>query len=75
VRVADADGGVLPAGHVGRVQARSGAVMREYWRDPAGTAEVIDADGWVTVGDLGRLDPAGNLTLVGRVGDSYIRGG
>jgi acyl-CoA synthetase (AMP-forming)/AMP-acid ligase II len=75
VRVVGEDGGELPVGQVGRVQARSGAVMRGYWRDPAGTAQVLDAEGWVTVGDLGRLDPAGKLTLVGRVGDSYVRGG
>ena len=75
IRVVDDDGRVLSTGDVGRVQARSGAVMREYWRDPVGTAQVLDADGWVTVGDLGRLDPAGNLTLAGRVGDSYVRGG
>jgi len=75
VRVVDESGASLPTGDVGRVQARSGAVMRGYWRDPAVTAQVLDADGWVTVGDLGRLDAAGNLTLVGRIGDSYVRGG
>ena len=49
--------------------------MRGYWRDTAATARVLDPEGWVTVGDLGRVDNAGNLTLVGRVGDSYVRGG
>ena len=75
VRVVDEHGGVLRTGEIGRVQARSPAVMSGYWRDAAATAQVLDGDGWVTVGDLGRLDPAGNLTLVGRVGDSYVRGG
>ena len=75
VRIVDEDGGVLPADEVGRVQARSGAVMRGYWRDPDATVQVLDAEGWVTVGDLGRLDTDANLTLVGRVGDSYVRGG
>src|SRR5205823_7445967 len=75
VRVVSDAGAVLPQGQVGRVQARSGAVMRGYWRDPTGTAQVLDGEGWVTVGDLGRLDGTGALTLVGRVGDSYVRGG
>ncbi|MBV9283699.1 MAG: acyl--CoA ligase [Acidimicrobiia bacterium] len=75
VRVVDEDGKALATGEVGRVQARSAAVMRGYWRDPEATAQVLDPDGWVTIGDLGRLDGAGNLTLVGRVGDSYVRGG
>lgn len=75
IRVVDDDGAVLPPDTVGRVQVRSGAVMRGYWRDPEATAAVLDRDGWVTVGDLGRLDQRGYLTLVGREGERYVRGG
>ncbi len=75
VRIVGDDGTVQPVGGVGRVQVRSGAVMRGYWRDPEATAAVLDADGWVTVGDMGRLDADGNLTLVGRDGEKYLRGG
>jgi acyl-CoA synthetase (AMP-forming)/AMP-acid ligase II len=32
-------------------------------------------DGWLLTGDLGRLDDAGKLTLVGRRTEMYIRGG
>jgi acyl-CoA synthetase (AMP-forming)/AMP-acid ligase II len=39
------------------------------------TAEVLDAAGWVTTGDLGWLGADGNLRLVGRVAEMYIRGG
>ena len=49
--------------------------MRGYWNDPELTAEVLDDDGWLRSGDLGVLDADGNLVLVGRVGDMYIRGG
>jgi len=74
VRVAEDDGTPRAVGEVGRVQVRSGAVMRGYWRDPDATGAVLDADGWLTVGDVGRLDAAGNLTLVGRLGECYLRG-
>jgi acyl-CoA synthetase (AMP-forming)/AMP-acid ligase II len=60
---------------VGRVRCRSDAVMRGYWRDPERTAEVLDAGGWLTTGDLGSLDERGYLTLVGRKNEMYIRGG
>ena len=39
------------------------------------TADALDARGWLRSSDLGRIDPAGNLVLVGRAGDMYIRGG
>ena len=58
VRVAEDDGTPRAVGEVGRVQVRSGAVMRGYWRDPDATGAVLDADGWLTVGDVGRLDAA-----------------
>ncbi len=65
----------LPAGVVGEVVCRSPAMMRGYWRDPALTAEVIDGDGWLHTGDLGFLDDAANLCLVGRLKEMYLRGG
>src|SRR5262249_7976382 len=55
-----------PVGEVGEIVCRSPAMMRGYWRDPELTATVIDADGWLHTGDLGRLDAEGNLTIAGR---------
>jgi acyl-CoA synthetase (AMP-forming)/AMP-acid ligase II len=49
--------------------------MRGYWGDPAGTQAVLDRQGRLTSTDLGRLDIDGNLVLVGRASDMYIRGG
>jgi acyl-CoA synthetase (AMP-forming)/AMP-acid ligase II len=75
VRVVDGAGRVAGPGVVGRVQCRSGAVMRGYWRDPERTAAVLGADGWLTLGDFGSLDARGYLTLAGRESEMYIRGG
>ena len=72
VSVDDRDAAVA---EVGEVLLRSRAMMRGYWRDPEKTREVIDADGWLDTGDLGSLDAAGNLSLVGRRVEMYIRGG
>ncbi len=83
LEVVDDDGQVVATGDVGRVRLRSGAVMRGYVGnlgageiiDAAATAAVRDDAGWITTGDLGWVGSDGNLRLVGRVAEMYIRGG
>jgi acyl-CoA synthetase (AMP-forming)/AMP-acid ligase II len=75
LRLVGEDGRPLGTGDVGLVQCRSGAAMRAYWQDPERTAEVLDPDGWVSTGDLGWLGDDGNLRLVGRRTEMYVRGG
>lgn len=75
VQIRGADGGVLPRGETGRVYLRTPARMRGYWRAPELTAQAIGSDGWLASSDLGRLDAGGNLAIVGRADDAYIRGG
>jgi acyl-CoA synthetase (AMP-forming)/AMP-acid ligase II len=75
LRLVTDSGSPVAQGGVGEVLVRSRAVMRGYWRDPDKTSEVIDADGWVHTGDLGRLDAAGHLVMIGRRVEMYIRGG
>ena len=65
VRIAD-DGEVLVRGY---------SVMPGYFDDPVATAEAIDAEGWLHTGDLGSLDEAGRLRIVGRKKDMFIVGG
>jgi long-chain acyl-CoA synthetase len=50
---------------IGEVAVRSKTVMAGYLNDPELTAETI-VDGWLMTGDLGRLDSAGHLQLLGR---------
>jgi acyl-CoA synthetase (AMP-forming)/AMP-acid ligase II len=65
VRIAD-DGEVLVRGY---------GVMQGYLDDPVASAEAIDADGWLHTGDLGNVDRAGRLRIVGRKKDMFIVGG
>jgi acyl-CoA synthetase (AMP-forming)/AMP-acid ligase II len=67
--------GEVGPGDVGEVICRSPAMMQGYWRDPELTATVIDANGWLHTGDLGFVGDDGNLRLVGRLKEMYIRGG
>jgi acyl-CoA synthetase (AMP-forming)/AMP-acid ligase II len=75
IEVVDENGIAKPHGEVGRVRVSGACVMRGYWGDPELTASVLDGEGRLTSTDLGRFDDAGNLVLVGRSSDMYIRGG
>jgi acyl-CoA synthetase (AMP-forming)/AMP-acid ligase II len=76
LRIVDPESGAVVEGEtVGEVVCRSPAMMRGYWRDPERTAEVVDRDGWLHTGDLGFVGADGNLRLVGRLKELYIRGG
>jgi acyl-CoA synthetase (AMP-forming)/AMP-acid ligase II len=59
----------------GEVLVRGYNVMQGYLDDPVATAEAIDDDGWLHTGDLGTLDAAGRLRIVGRKKDMFIVGG
>ena len=65
----------LPAGAVGQIGGRGGALMLGYFDNQSATEDSFNRDGWFLSGDLGRLDEAGNLQIVGRLKDIVIRGG
>ncbi|TFK44712.1 hypothetical protein BDQ12DRAFT_742029 [Crucibulum laeve] len=69
------NGTCLPPGGVGEVWLRGPNVMKEYWRDPAATRQVITHDGWLKTGDLGYQDNDGFLYIKDRIKDIIIRGG
>ncbi|GAA4790363.1 class I adenylate-forming enzyme family protein [Actinomycetospora chlora] len=62
-------------GEVGEFLHRGVSRMAYYHRDPATTAERIDAEGWFHTGDLVRRDAAGRFTFVSRLKDMLKVGG
>ena len=61
---------------IGQIEARGPCIMRGYYNKREETADVLDADGWLQTGDLGRLTSDGRLQVAGgRLRDMIIRGG
>jgi acyl-CoA synthetase (AMP-forming)/AMP-acid ligase II len=54
---------------IGELLVRGPQVMAGYLNEPAATAEIIDADGWLHTGDLGRVDDGGNVVVLDRLKD------
>ncbi len=75
VKVVDGDGATVPRGVPGELLTRGYSVMKGYWNDPARTADVLDAEGWMHTGDLATIDAEGYCRIVGRLKDMLIRGG
>ncbi|MBI4510222.1 MAG: acyl--CoA ligase [Deltaproteobacteria bacterium] len=63
------DGSLVPRGNVGEIFVSSDTVMEGYLEGQGRTG------GFVSVGDLGRLDDKGRLVLVDRKNDMIISGG
>ena len=59
----------------GEIQVRGYTVMQGYFDKPEETAKALDADGWLSTGDLGRLDAEGRLLFLGRAKDIIRVGG
>ena len=75
IRITDDDGADVPSGEPGEVVLRGGSVMVGYLDDPESTRQALSAEGWLRTGDIGLLDPAGCLRIVGRAKDMFIVGG
>ncbi|HEX7442120.1 MAG TPA: AMP-binding protein [Caldimonas sp.] len=53
----------------GEVLVKSPGLLKEYYKNPAATAEVLGADGWYHTGDAGFIDAAGHLKIIDRAKD------
>ncbi len=56
-----------PVKEPGEVVCKGMNVMLGYYKDPDGTAAVLQEDGWFHTGDLGRMSSDGHLFLQGRI--------
>jgi len=74
LRTVNEDGLDVARGEVGEILIHGETVTQGYWGDESATAEVLQ-DGWLHTGDLGSMDQAGRLYVVGRLKDQINIGG
>ena len=74
LRILDAEHRELPPGEVGQIFVRSGTLFDGYTEGSAGTDKAFH-DGFMASGDLGYLDDAGRLFVVGRDDEMIVSGG
>lgn len=76
LRIADPDSAAaLPQGEIGVIEVKGANVFGGYWQMPEKTREEFRADGFFITGDLGFVDEAGYVHIVGRAKDLIIAGG
>ena len=68
------DGSTVASGEVGELALRGPGVMKEYYRNPSATKEILSEDGWLRTGDMAE-ERDGFIYLVDRAKDVIITGG
>jgi fatty-acyl-CoA synthase len=71
LRILDDEGGTLPPGEVGRIFVRNDMLFEGY--TGGGGKELVD--GFMSTGDVGRLDERGHLFVEGRDDEMIVSGG
>jgi long-chain acyl-CoA synthetase len=60
----------------GEILVKSAGLLKEYYKNPTATAEVLSADGWYHTSDAGFIDASGHLKIIDRVKDvGRLQGG
>ena len=70
------DGVQIKVAENGEILVKSPGLLKEYYKNPVATAEVLTAEGWYHTGDAGFLDSGGHLKIIDRAKDvGRIQGG
>jgi len=75
MRIVNDQGNPLPQGEVGEIQIKGPQVMKGYFNRPDETANAINAEGWLSTGDIGLMHDDGYFQIVDRKKDMILVSG
>ncbi|MDB1124505.1 long-chain-fatty-acid--CoA ligase FadD [Vibrio algarum] len=75
VRIVDDENKPLPMDQIGELQVKGPQVMQGYWQRAEATRSTIDEDGWLSTGDIVKIDEKGYITIVDRKKDMILVSG
>lgn len=75
LRIVNEQGNELPAGEIGEIEIRGDQVMKGYWQQELETKEALKEGGWISSGDIGRMDDQGFFYIEDRKKDMILVSG
>jgi long-chain acyl-CoA synthetase len=57
------------------IMLKGPSIMKGYYHQPELTAEIIEPDGWLHTGDMGKIDKQGNIFITGRIKNMIVLSG
>lgn len=59
-------------GERNELQVKGPNVMMGYWHNPEATRAILDADGWLSTGDIARISETGHVYITGRIKEIIV---
>ena len=75
ISIRDEDGNEMDIECEGELCVRGPQVMQGYWQRSDATAEVLSEDGWLSTGDMAKVDAEGFVRIVDRKKDMILVSG
>ncbi len=75
LRIVDENGHPLPQGMVGEIQIKGPQVMKGYYNREEETNKALTSDGWLSTGDIGKMQEGGFFQIVDRKKDMILVSG
>jgi long-chain acyl-CoA synthetase len=75
IRIVDDENNELDIGETGEIQVRGPQVMKGYWRQDLESDAVMHEGGWISSGDIGRMDDNGFIYIEDRKKDMILVSG